>query len=118
MLAPIIYSNLTKWETGYEETHATEFTKEDLIRLHASPNTEKTLLWKSYSSIATSNAARSGGTWSKDFANIISLSNPNSAYPTYQNVYVREKKRGKTKRTDKDSFITGELETKVILANN
>jgi hypothetical protein len=72
-LAPIIYSNLTKWETDYEESHAHEFTKEDLIRLHQLKNDKTTLVWKAYSAIATSNAARSGGTWKKDWQDIVTL---------------------------------------------
>lgn len=59
MLAPVIYSNLTKYETGYEEKHAKEFTKEDLVRLHELPKTPLSLVWKAYATIATSNAARS-----------------------------------------------------------
>ena len=125
-LAPIIYSNLTKWETDYEESHAKDFTKEELIRLHEAPNTAQTLVWKAYSATATSNASRSGGNWKKDWKDIETLhtsnnnsnnDNNNSAttvYPTYKNLYItREKTRGKKRRDDKDAFITGYLETKV-----
>jgi hypothetical protein len=119
-LAPIIYSNLTKYETGYEEKHAKEFTKDELIRLHELPNTKESLVWKAYATVATSNASRSGGNWDRDWNSVITLtpttsdsSAPPAAYPTYQNKYKREKVRGKVRKCDKDSFITGHLETKV-----
>lgn len=121
-LAPLIYSNLTKWETGYEETHAKEFEKDDLLRLHDDslfpPSTPMIKLYRAYSSIACANASRSGGLWKRDFDSIVALDSKsadkeNFSYPEYKVMYVREKKRGKVKNIDKDQLITGLLERKV-----
>eukprot|EP01036_Dinobryon_divergens_P033151 gene33151-42874_t len=59
-LAPLLYEDLTTWETGYQEAHASDFTREEMIRFHnEADNSPDHTFWKAYASIATSFAARS-----------------------------------------------------------
>eukprot|EP01035_Chromulina_nebulosa_P019217 gene19217-25068_t len=56
--APIIESNISKWEKTYNVTKSKTLTKDDLRLLHQLPNAENTLLYKVYSAIAMAFAAR------------------------------------------------------------
>ena len=37
-MLPVLYAGFNQWENGYEEKHAKEFTKEQLLALHELPN--------------------------------------------------------------------------------
>mmetsp|Transcript_6728 Transcript_6728/g.6036 ORF Transcript_6728/g.6036 Transcript_6728/m.6036 type:complete len:97 (+) Transcript_6728:419-709(+) len=56
--APIIESNISKWEKTYMVTKSKTLTKDDLRLLHQLPNEENTLLFKVYSAIVMAYAAR------------------------------------------------------------
>lgn len=49
-LAPLLYSLFETWETGYSESHAKEFIREQLLRFHTEyPNDQVGMFLKAYS---------------------------------------------------------------------
>lgn len=58
-ILPVLYAGFNVWENGYEEKHAKEFSKEQLLALYDLPNTNDTKFWKAYSAAAVSAAFRS-----------------------------------------------------------
>ena len=57
-LAPLLYSLFETWETGYSESHAKEFTREQLLRFHTEyPNDQVGMFLKAYSVVGCSYGA-------------------------------------------------------------
>ena len=112
-LATLLYEDLTTWETDYQEAHASDFTREEMIRFHnEADNSPDHTFWKAFTSIATSFAARSSEPCNIQFISaenqirIMRLDNSD-----FRIMYERSKKRGKDKKhVDKFSTISGDLE--------
>ena len=114
-LIPSMYNDLTRWETGYEERHDSEFTEEQLIRYHEqAPNKTYELLYKCYASMATAFAARSAdpSKLMRDQVSLFEASGTNSKQVMIE--YNRSKQRGKKKRTDTHALVTGKIEVDAI----
>ena len=59
--APLLHSLFDVWETGYSESHTTEFTRAQLIRFHEEcPNDVDGIFQNAYSAVSVSYGARSG----------------------------------------------------------
>ena len=67
IILPVLYASFNHLESGYEESHAREFTKEDLLKLHALDDNNTTLFYKAYSAAAVAFASRSSETFKLNF---------------------------------------------------
>mmetsp|Transcript_3078 Transcript_3078/g.4273 ORF Transcript_3078/g.4273 Transcript_3078/m.4273 type:complete len:429 (+) Transcript_3078:47-1333(+) len=115
-LAPAVWVFISGWERGYEEKHATAFTKEELLQFHqTAPTNPCNLFLKCYSSLMCSFAGRSSELVNMEWKDITRLTEEGTGLVFFKLMYIRLKQRaGKPIKTDKASFIRGELEVKAI----
>ena len=120
VLCPALYESFTDWETGYTQSHAHEFTKEEMLRYHTeAPDDEEHLVIKAYTICATAYASRSSETHDMAFE----YRNENTGTDlgikllpdgSFSIKYERNKVRGLRTLTDQHCLIQGDLEIKCL----
>jgi hypothetical protein len=119
-LAPLLYDNLTTWETGYIQGHANYFKQEELTRfMKDAPNNPFYLVRKFYVICCCSNASRSGGMCSLTFFDPDDTKKGKVGLKkckdgTFEIWYEREKQRGIKQRHDTHSIIHTEFELEIV----
>lgn len=117
-LAPAVWVFISGWERGYVGVHSTAFTKEQLLEFHEkAPLNPNNLFLKCYSSLMCAFAARSSELVNMEWPDIVRVVEEGTGRVYFKLSYERSKKRsGMATKTDKVSFIRGEIEVKAIEA--
>jgi integrase len=123
---PIIEVKIKQWENNQSVKKSAVFTKEDLIQLHALPNTPEILMLKFYSVIACAFAARGAELVDLKHSNLKRQQCMDTGDVSYKIIFSRSKNRGTVSTVSKKSkkssspinvshlYITGSLEVKCI----